>query len=296
MLKALLDDNILVHVLIVMMMITKPQSYLKPKTMLIPSSTTTDCTSTNRSKELQHLSEMFPDKTSSELEACLIQNGSYSKTVNSLLGQNSKSLLHDNPNDYDMNAAVTFDDDDDDDELLQSIFLDQSKGECLSSQLKSIQRKMSAEKVKLKIDEEDLLEDAMVYYKAEEFDPTKRLRIVYSGQSAVDTGGVVRQFYTQLLCAVSNQFFQGLDYRTPIYSSDVVAAGVMKLVGVMVVHSILQGGAGFPIFSPAVYNYLCKGDLQEAVKTMTTDNCSLHMQDLITKVRKGKFKGQYYCS
>ena len=267
------------------------------KKLLIPSSTTTDCTSTNRSKELQHLSEMFPDKTSSELEACLIQNGSYSKTVNSLLGQNSKSLLHDNPNDYDMNAAATFDDDDDDDnELLHSIFLDQSKGECLSSQLKSIQRKMSAEKVKLKIDEEDLLEDAMVYYKAEEFDPTKRLRIVYSGQSAADTGGVVRQFYTQLLCAVSNQFFQGLDYRTPIYSSDVVAAGVMKLVGVMVVHSILQGGPGFPIFSPAVYNYLCKGDLQEAVKTMTTDDCSLHMQDLITKVRKGKFKGQYYCS
>ena len=25
---------------------------------------------------------------------------------------------------------------------------------------------------------------------------------------------------------------------------------------------------------------------------MTTDDCSLHMQDLITKVRKGKFKGQ----
>ena len=234
---------------------------------------------------------MFLDKTSSELEASLIQNGSYSKTVNSLLGQNSMSLFHDNPNDYDTNAAATFDDDDDD-ELLHSIFLDQSKGECLSSELKSIQRKMSAEKVKLKIDEEDLLEDAMVYYKAEEFDPTKRLRIVYSGQSAADTGGVVRQFYTQLLCAVSNQFFQGLEYRTPIYSGDVVAAGVMKLVGVMVVHSILQGGPGFPIFSPAVYNYLCKGDLQEAVKTMTTDDCSLHMQDLITKVRKGKFKGQ----
>ena len=151
---------------------------------------------------------------------------------------------------------------------------------------------MSAEKVKLKIDEEDLLEDAMVYYKAEEFDPTKRLTIVYSGQSPADTEGVVRQFYTLLLCAVSKQFFQGLDDRTPIYSSDVVAAGVMKLVGVMVVHSILQGGPGFPIFSPAVYNYLCKGALQEAVKTMTTDDCSLHMQDLITKVRKGKFKGQ----
>ena len=53
---------------------------------------------------------------------------------------------------------------------------------------------MSAEKVKLKIDEKDLLEDAMAYYKAEEFDPTKGLRIVYSGQSAADTEGVVRQF------------------------------------------------------------------------------------------------------
>ena len=264
----------------------------EPKTLRIPSRTTTDCTSTNRSKELQHLSEMFPDKTSSELEASLIQNGSYSKTVNSLLGQKSMALFDDNPNDYDTNAAATVDADDDDDELLYSICLGQSKEERLSSEIKSIQRKMSVDKVKLKIDEEDLLEDAMVYYKAEEFDPTKRLRIVYSGQSAADTGGVVRQFYTQLLCAVSKQFFQGLDYRTPIYSSDVVAAGVMKLVGVMVVHSILQGGPGFPIFSPAVYNYLCKGDLQEAVKTMTTEDCSLHMQDLITKVRKGKFKGQ----
>lgn len=64
---------------------------------------------------------MFPDKTSSELEASLIQNGSYSKTVNSLLGQNSMTLFHDNPTDYDTNAAATFDDDDDD-ELLHCIF------------------------------------------------------------------------------------------------------------------------------------------------------------------------------
>ena len=66
----------------------------KAKKMLIPSSTTTDCTSTNRSKELQHLPEVFLDKTSSELEASLIQNGSYSETVNSLLGQNSMSLFY----------------------------------------------------------------------------------------------------------------------------------------------------------------------------------------------------------
>ena len=32
------------------------------------------------------------------------------------------TLFHDNPTDYDTNAAATFDDDDDDDELLHSIF------------------------------------------------------------------------------------------------------------------------------------------------------------------------------
>lgn len=129
---------------------------------------------------------MFPDKTTSELETCLRLNGTFSKTVNSLLGQNSSSLFNDFKND--MNDA--------DDYLLSSIFSDmsnQSKEERLSSELKNIQRKMSDDKVKLRIDEEDLLEDAMVYYKGAEFDPTKRLRIVYTGQSAVDTGGVIRR-------------------------------------------------------------------------------------------------------
>ena len=65
---------------------------------------------------------MFPDNTSSELEASPIQNGTYRKTVNSLLSENSMTLFHDNPTDYDTNAAATFDDDDDDDELPHSIF------------------------------------------------------------------------------------------------------------------------------------------------------------------------------
>ena len=225
------------------------------KNMQPTTGTESACTSTERTDELQHLAEMFPDKTTTELETRLHRNGTYSKTVNYLLGQTSSVLCNDFEND-DMN--------DDDDYLLTSIFSDlsnQSKEERLSSELKNIQRKMSDDKVKLRIDEEDLFEDAMVYYKSAEFDPTKRLRIVYTGQSAVDTGGVIRQFYTQLRSAVSKQFFQGMKYCTPTYSSDVVAAGVMKLVGVMIVHSILQGRPGFPIFSPAVFNYLCKGDL-----------------------------------
>ena len=125
---------------------------------------------------------------------------------------------------------------------------------------------MSAAKVKLKIDEEDLLEDAMVYYKAEEFDPTKRLRIEYSGKSAADTGGVVRQFYAQLLCAVSKQFFQGLDYRTPIYSSDVVAAGVMKLVGKWLCTEFYKGALAFPFSAQQFIITYVKGTSRKQLK------------------------------
>ena len=43
---------------------------------------------------------------------------------------------------------------------------------------------MSSEKVKVKFDEEDLLNDAMAYYKADTFDPTKPLRVLLKGQLA----------------------------------------------------------------------------------------------------------------
>lgn len=54
----------------------------------------------------------------------------------------------------------------------------------------------------------------------------------------------------------------------------------------MIVHSILQGGPGFPVFSLAVYHYLAKGDVQETVRSMTVGNCSMQMKDLILKLRE----------
>ena len=58
-------------------------------------------------------------------------------------------------------------------------------------------------------------------------DPRKKLRIVYSGEPAADTGGVIHQFYTQLLKVIADTFFQGDTYRSPVYNCDMVASGVM---------------------------------------------------------------------
>ena len=156
----------------------------------------------------------------------------------------------------------------------------------LKSELLKLQKTFSNEqREKLKIDEDDILNDAMAYYKEQTFDATKRLRIMYRGQPAADTGGVLRQFYTQLLIEVSNVFFHGEEYKSPIYNCEMVASGVMKLVGIIIVHSILQGGPGFPVFGPAVYNYLATGDVQEAMKGLTIKDCSSQMAHFITMVR-----------
>lgn len=55
---------------------------------------------------------------------------------------------------------------------------------------------MSTQKEKIRVDEEDILNDAMAYFKDPSFDPTRRLRVLYTGQPAVDTGGVTRHFFS----------------------------------------------------------------------------------------------------
>ncbi|XP_067021949.1 G2/M phase-specific E3 ubiquitin-protein ligase-like [Acropora muricata] len=139
-------------------------------------------------------------------------------------------------------------------------------------------------KEKLKVDEEDLLNDAITYYKDPDFNPSKRLRIVYTGQPADDTDGVVHHSYTKLFTVITDTFFQGEEYRSPIYNGATAASGLIKFVGTIIVHSILQGGPGFPVFSPGIYYYLAKGNVEEAMESLTVIDCSLEMRDFISKI------------
>lgn len=53
--------------------------------------------------------------------------------------------------------------------------------------------------MKLKVDEDDLLNDALMFYKAVAFDPSRPLRVSLLNQPALDTGGIRRQFSTDIL-------------------------------------------------------------------------------------------------
>ena len=113
-------------------------------------------------------------------------------------------------------------------------------------------------------------------------------RIVFKTQPAADTGGVLRQFFTQLLKEISELFFFGEKSRRSIYNSDIVASGMMKLVGtIIIVHSVLLAGLGFPVFSRSVYRYLATGKTDDVTQNMTVDDCSLPVRNFIEKVSLG---------
>ena len=127
----------------------------------------------------------------------------------------------------------------------------------------------------------DILNDALAYYKDSKFDARKKLHVVYKRQPAADTGGVTCQIYTQLLQDISQQFFYGDTFKTPIYNSNMVDSGNMILVGAVITHSILQGWPGFPLFSPSVYHYLATGDFDAAVHTISVNDCTVSTKHFI---------------
>ena len=88
--------------------------------------------------------------------------------------------------------------------LLQPTFLPKDHGVItLHKVIEHIQRNFISDKEKVKVDEDDIFNGALAYYKDSKFDARKKLRILYKGQPAADTGGVTRQFYTQLLQEIS---------------------------------------------------------------------------------------------
>ena len=103
---------------------------------------------------------------------------------------------------------------------------------------------------KLKVDQEDALSDAFAYYKRPSYDSIVPLQIKYRGQPAVDTGGVLRQFCTDVFPAQMLQGADGLpplfegneNRKLPFYNSGIAVSDVMKLIGKIFSHSIVKVG------------------------------------------------------
>ena len=126
-----------------------------------------------------------------------------------------------------------------------------------------------SETKKIRIDDEDdILEEVLVYYKHPSLDPNIPIRIAFKCQPAIHTGGVTRQFFTDILhkFAARGAFrmFVGPKERLrPAYSPQVLP--LMNILGAVIAHSLLHEGLGFPYFAPFVYWYLATGCIQRAL-------------------------------
>lgn len=124
---------------------------------------------------------------------------------------------------------------------------------------------------KLKVDREDIVMDFFQFYKSVHFDPVIPIKVHIKGEPAVDTGGVLRQAFTDVFAELASgssclRLFRGAHSRlTPVYSTEHVLTGVFEVLGKMIAHSLIQGGPGFPYLTPGIYWYIATGNLSEAV-------------------------------
>ena len=122
---------------------------------------------------------------------------------------------------------------------------------------------------KLRVDEEDILTDAVAFYKSPAFDATKPLRISFSDQPAIDTGGVLREFFStvkeKFITGGTFKMFEGSQERLLFnYEQSCLAAGIPQILGKIVAQSLIHGCGGFPHLAPSHFYYIATGDIQKA--------------------------------
>ena len=159
--------------------------------------------------------------------------------------------------------------------------------------LQKLRRKMKSRgmREKLKVDPADEVMDVYSYYKSSDFDPFIPIFIYLKGQPAIDTGGVLRQVFSNVFHALANNevikniFVGSEDRLLPAFSNELVVNGFFETLGKMIAHSLVQGGPGFPYLSPTIYWYLATGDLQVALQRASCADVDNHdLVDYITRV------------
>ncbi|CAH3183763.1 unnamed protein product, partial [Porites lobata] len=161
-----------------------------------------------------------------------------------------------------------------DGDLMKSAFAPNSSSgteqpSCSASSASSsgnLRRQVNGKIVRLTVTEETAVEDALAYYKHPDFDARCPIRITFEKQPAVDAGGPRRQFYSMVFSALEDfqqyKLFEGPPGRLmPVYSASHVFSGLMKILGKMLAHSIVQCGVRMPVFSPVLYWYIITGDV-----------------------------------
>ena len=231
----------------------------------------------NIDRSVGNLAAVFPGIPTTVVRNAVITYGSAERAVNSLLSY--RSTEESSPRSEGSSSVDT-----------QESEAGNAKSESLSKVLQRLRAKMSARgmREKIKIDPDDQVMDVFSYYKSPEFDQFIPIAMVVKGQPAIDTGGVLRQVFSEVFLSVVNNegglknVFTGEDFRkVPVYTNELVVNGFFEVLGKMVAHSIIQCGTGFPYLAPAIYWYLATEDLQVSIGYASRTDVSNKNLDLL---------------
>ena len=90
---------------------------------------------------------------------------------------------------------------------------------------------------RLTVEEETILEDCFCYYKSPNFNPTKPMQIVFVGQTAIDAGGPLRQFFSLISEKLSARFFEGNpSHLLPKIDANTILCELFIVVGKIIAH------------------------------------------------------------
>ena len=82
-------------------------------------------------------------------------------------------------------------------------------------------------------------------------------------------GAIKNEFFEQLLAIVNDKFFEGeTDRRLP--KKDWDNESNLEMAGVVIAHSITQGGPGFPYLCPAIVSFMFTLSSEDAINAIPT--------------------------
>ena len=100
-----------------------------------------------------------------------------------------------------------------------------------------------------------------------------------------------RQFFPDLLQEVTlstslNLFERNDLYLLPLINQEAYICGHYKMLGKLILHSILQEGPGFPYFPPSLYHYICTGSVEVAMEYLSLEALPFHSKIVVDEVAK----------
>ena len=109
------------------------------------------------------------------------------------------------------------------------------------------------------------------------------VNFVNTGELGSDPAALRKEFFEDALLEVNNQLFEGEDNRR-VPKKDVSLEVLFEVAGMLLGHSIVQGGPGFRCLSPAVFEYLTSTAAIQPKMDIPLNICTHELITLIEEV------------